>query len=428
MFFESSVWDEVAFALRNFGYSDDVVRKRVEWALKFFDLEKYSNHSPFNLSGGEKKRLAFAIVLAWSPPIIALDEPTIGQDSLQKEKMLHMIKLLNTQGHTIIMASHDIEFIADLRPRIIAISSGSIVSDGPAEDILSNPETIHRCSLLPPQMVLLLDRLKDLGLPIFDGLRFRPGKSFIHRIDPRVKLTISLLILSLAAAYVDLLILTLLISVEAFTVARAGVFRLWLKTLRGSMYLAALVFVITLLTRLLPGGPLVESLGYAVTYTYRLIVFLTSFSLFFLTTTPEEIALTLSKLKIPYEYIFAFVSAIRFTPVLADEMKSIMDAQRSRGLELDRGRFLSRVRKLIPVLIPLLVNVLRRSYELAEAMEVKCFGASKKRTYLRDLNIRPTDYAIFAAAIFLFATAIYLRVTGFSPFEALTGLHLSNGM
>ncbi|GBC69800.1 Energy-coupling factor transporter ATP-binding protein EcfA2 [archaeon HR01] len=165
MFFESTVWDEVAFALKNFGYSDDVVRKRVDWALRFFDLERYAGQSPFTLSGGEKKRLAFAVVLAWSPPIIALDEPTIGQDSLQKEKMLHMIRLLNTQGHTVIMASHDVEFVADLRPRIIAISSGSIVADGPADEILPDTEILRRCSLHPPQLALLMARLRDLGMP-----------------------------------------------------------------------------------------------------------------------------------------------------------------------------------------------------------------------------------------------------------------------
>jgi energy-coupling factor transport system ATP-binding protein len=165
MFFESTVWDEVAFALRNFGFSEDVVRRRVEWALKFFDLDGYASQSPFTLSGGEKKRLAFAIVLAWSPPIIALDEPTIGQDSLQKEKMLHMVRLLNAQGHTILMASHDVEFVADLRPRIILISSGRIVADGQCEDVLTDLEVLRRCSLAPPQLVLVMDRLRDLGLP-----------------------------------------------------------------------------------------------------------------------------------------------------------------------------------------------------------------------------------------------------------------------
>jgi energy-coupling factor transport system ATP-binding protein len=124
MFFESTVYNEVAFALRNFGYDEEKVRKRVEWALKFFELEQYKDHSPFLLSGGEKKRLAMAIILAWSPSIICLDEPTIGQDSVQKEKMMHMIKMLNTQGRTVILASHDVEFIADLKPRVVVLSRG----------------------------------------------------------------------------------------------------------------------------------------------------------------------------------------------------------------------------------------------------------------------------------------------------------------
>jgi energy-coupling factor transport system permease protein len=240
-------------------------------------------------------------------------------------------------------------------------------------------------------------------MSIFEGLRFRPGKSFVHRIDPRFKLLIS-------------------------TVAVGRVIHLWLKTLRGSSTLAALVFIITLAARILAGGSVYDALGYAITYTYRLIVFLTSFSLFFLTTTPEEIALTMSKMRIPYEYVFAFVSAVRFTPVIADEMRAIMDAQRSRGLELDRGRFTTRIRRLIPILIPLLVNVLRRSYELAEAMEVKCFGASKKRTYLRDLNPKTSDYLVLAGSISLFTIVIYMRVSGYMPFEALTGIRLASGM
>ncbi|MEM3096864.1 MAG: energy-coupling factor transporter transmembrane component T [Nitrososphaerota archaeon] len=262
-------------------------------------------------------------------------------------------------------------------------------------------------------------------MSIFEGLRFRPGRSVIHKIDPRVKLTISIFILATAAVYVDIIILTVLLLVEAVAVMLARVLRLWLRTLRGSALLAALVFVITFTTRYIQSTPLSDTLGYSITYTFRLIVFLTSFSLFFLTTTPEEIALTLSKLRIPYEYIFAFVSAVRFTPVLADELRVIMDAQRSRGLELDRGGFLTRVRKVIPILIPLLVNVLRRSYELAEAMEVKCFGASKRRTFLRDLNARPVDYLILSAALILFGLLVFLRLVGYMPFETFTGLRIS---
>jgi energy-coupling factor transport system ATP-binding protein len=164
MFFESTVYNEVAFALRNFGYDEEKARKRVEWALKFFELEQYKDHSPFLLSGGEKKRLAMAIILAWSPSIICLDEPTIGQDSVQKEKMMHMIKMLNTQGRTVILASHDVEFIADLKPRVIVLSRGKVLADGKSQEILTDGELLKKASLIPPQVVSVLERLSDLGV------------------------------------------------------------------------------------------------------------------------------------------------------------------------------------------------------------------------------------------------------------------------
>ena len=164
MFFESTVYNEVAFALRNFGYDEEKVRKRVEWALKFFELEQYKDHSPFLLSGGEKKRLAMAIILAWSPSIICLDEPTIGQDSVQKEKMMHMIKMLNTQGRTVILASHDVEFIADLKPRVVVLSRGKVLADGKSQEILTDAELLKKASLIPPQVVSVLERLSDLGV------------------------------------------------------------------------------------------------------------------------------------------------------------------------------------------------------------------------------------------------------------------------
>ncbi|MEM2515189.1 MAG: ATP-binding cassette domain-containing protein, partial [Candidatus Caldarchaeum sp.] len=164
MFFESTVYDEVAFALKNFGFSEAKTRRRVEWALRFFDLEQYVSHSPFLLSGGEKKRLAMAIILAWSPSIICLDEPTIGQDSLQKERMMHMIKMLNLQGKTIILASHDVEFVAELNPRVVLLSKGRIIADGMCEEILTDLPKLEKASLIPPQVVLVLKRLEDLGV------------------------------------------------------------------------------------------------------------------------------------------------------------------------------------------------------------------------------------------------------------------------
>ena len=164
MFFSPTISEELAFALNNFHFPEEVVKKRVDWALKFMELEEYRDKSPFLLSGGEKKRLALAIVLAWSPDIIALDEPTVGQDILQKEKMIQIIKQANQQGKTIIISSHDVEFVADLNPRIILMSKGRIVKDGAAEEVLTDIQLLHECRLIPPQIVSLTSKLDFLGL------------------------------------------------------------------------------------------------------------------------------------------------------------------------------------------------------------------------------------------------------------------------
>ncbi|MEM0329137.1 MAG: ABC transporter ATP-binding protein [Nitrososphaerota archaeon] len=164
MFFSSTVWEEVAFALRNFGYDEMIVRRRVEWALNFMELGDYAESSPFLLSGGEKKRLALAIILAWSPEVIALDEPTTGQDQLQKEKLMQMIRLLKEQGRTIIVSTHDVEFVAQLKPRIIVMRRGKVIADGGAEEILLNEDLLRSCNLLPPQIASLTRELGFIGI------------------------------------------------------------------------------------------------------------------------------------------------------------------------------------------------------------------------------------------------------------------------
>ncbi|PUA32064.1 MAG: hypothetical protein B9J98_04210 [Candidatus Terraquivivens tikiterensis] len=163
MFFLPTVEEEVAFSLRNLGFDEGTVRRRVDWALRFMELEAYRNRSPFLLSGGEKKRLALAIILAWNPQVVAMDEPTVGQDSVQKEKLKEMVRQMVLQGRTVIISTHDVEFVAELRPRVILMSKGRIVADGRAEDILTDAGLLEGCSLLMPQVAATMSRLRDLG-------------------------------------------------------------------------------------------------------------------------------------------------------------------------------------------------------------------------------------------------------------------------
>jgi len=150
---------------------------------------------------------------------------------------------------------------------------------------------------------------------------------------------------------------------------------------------------------------------------------ITSFSIFFLTTSPDSLSLALEKAKVPYEFNFAFITAIRFVPVLADEAQTIIDAQRSRGLELDKGGFLTRIRKYIPILLPLIINSIRRSLELAEAMESRGFGTTKNRTNLFELKMEKLDWIVLAISLLTLAIVLYVKFF-LPPFPKLFGFNL----
>jgi energy-coupling factor transport system ATP-binding protein len=163
--FSESVEEEIAFALRNFGFAEETTEQRVTWALNLLGLTEYRKTSPFMLSGGERKRVALASILAWDPKILILDEPTIGQDHLQKEKLRQFILQMRAQERTIIIVTHDVEFVAECNPRVLLMLDGKIIADGEAGKILTNTEVLTQASIVPPQIAQIFLQLHDLGLP-----------------------------------------------------------------------------------------------------------------------------------------------------------------------------------------------------------------------------------------------------------------------
>lgn len=163
--FSETVEAEIAFALRNFGFEEKVIEKQVDWALNLLDVAKYRKTSPFMLSGGERKRVALASILAWDPKVIILDEPTIGQDYQQKEKLLQFILQLNSQKKTVIIVTHDVEFVAESNPWVTLMSQGKIVAGGVAKDVLTNKKLVAQASIVPPQITQIFLELADLGFP-----------------------------------------------------------------------------------------------------------------------------------------------------------------------------------------------------------------------------------------------------------------------
>src|SRR2546426_541426 len=176
--FSESVEAETAFALKNFGFSRELIDQRLNWALQFFGLEEYRNSSPLALSGGEKKRLTLACILAWDPEVVILDEPTVGQDAIQKEKLSGIIKMLRSTGKTTIIVSHDIEFIWPLQPRLVVMSQGRVVADGPADTLMRDEALLEGARVMQPQLVELYQRL-----------RRRPDSPFASVNDARLWIT-----------------------------------------------------------------------------------------------------------------------------------------------------------------------------------------------------------------------------------------------
>jgi len=260
-------------------------------------------------------------------------------------------------------------------------------------------------------------------LSVFEGFRFRHISSPIHNRDPRVKFLFVLAMFIVAVMFNELPVLLVLFFLPTPFVLLAGVQRQWLRSLRGAMFLATFLFVFNLIFGYLSPSTIPRGVSppeYAFAMALRFLVLVESFSVFFLTTSPDHLSLALEQSHVPYEFTFAFTTAVRFVPVLAEEAQTIMDAQKARGLELEKGNFMKRIRNYIPILIPLIVSAIRRSLELAEAMESRGWGASKKRTNLYVLKMKEGDFMLIIISIILLVTAIYVRY--FVPLPTLTML------
>jgi len=231
------------------------------------------------------------------------------------------------------------------------------------------------------------------------GFVFRKGNSIYHRLDPRVKLLISALMFVSAILVKAVYELAFVI---AFMLGVAAVAKVLKRTGRTMVLTAAFstfIFVINLF--------FTHNLSTSLLYAVRFVAIVVSTSLFFITTTPDELEQVMKTFRLPRDVVFAFVTAVRFIPVMLLDTLQIMDAQKSRGLELERGNLIRRVRNLIPILIPLVVNSVVRSGELAEAMESRAYGAVQRPTSLVEYRSNRFDKGVALAAVLLFVATVY---------------------
>lgn len=171
--FEETIEKDIEYGPRNLGISEEEISKRVKKSMFMvgLDYETYKDKSPFDLSGGQKRRVAIAGVIAMEPKTLILDEPTAGLDPKGREDILSQIKILHEEyGMTIIMVSHSMEDVANIADRVIVMNGGEIVLDGEIAEVFKEVETLEKIGLAVPQVTYLVRELRKKGFDISEEI------------------------------------------------------------------------------------------------------------------------------------------------------------------------------------------------------------------------------------------------------------------
>lgn len=391
--FAPTVFDEVAFGPRNLGLDEDTVAERVNKALTAVGLnpEAIASTSPFAHSGGEKRRIAIADMLAMDAAYLLLDEPTAGLDPRERTRIERVLGDLATRGTGIVVVSHDQAFLRNVCGRVVELQPTDASSDGSARTVGS----------------------------------YCMGDTVAHRLDPAAKLLFCMLYL--IAAFVADGAFGLGVASLACLLALAATgatVRSVCKTLKPFVWLMGFVFLFNALFTvsaqpLFAAGPVNVSTGgiaFGAISVLRFALVLLGTSGLMATTSPTELADAVARLLGPLQrlglnidgLVLGISLTLRFLPVLSDELDRIMSAQRARGAQFDQRNPLKRAQAFIPVIVPLIASALRRAETLALAIQNREYGANPqvRRTCIRSYRMRGRDALVIALGVAVLLVAL----------------------
>lgn len=171
--FEETIKKDIAFGPNNLGLSSEEVSRRVKKSMEMvgLDYETYKDVSPFDLSGGQKRRVAIAGVIAMEPKVLILDEPTAGLDPQGRDDILEQIKLLHEKYKmTIVLVSHSMEDVGKLAQRIVVMNKGKVELLGKPSEVFKEVETLEKIGLAVPQVTYLMRVLRERGFNVSDEI------------------------------------------------------------------------------------------------------------------------------------------------------------------------------------------------------------------------------------------------------------------
>lgn len=257
--------------------------------------------------------------------------------------------------------------------------------------------------------------------------QFFPGSSFIHKLDPRAKIILTLVFIVALFLSKNFFSLGLMFAVAVISVLISRIsFKVILNGLK--MIVVLVVFTGVLQLAYNDQGEILwkpfEQFDFAITtggvysavfIVFRIVTLILFSSLLTYTTSPTMLTDAIERLLSPLKLFRINVNslammmtiALRFIPTLIEEINIIMSAQKARGADLETGSFIERAKALVPIFIPLIVNSFRRAYELAFAMECRCYTGNNKRTRMKIMKFSFRDYLVFSLVILLVAAVIY---------------------
>lgn len=265
------------------------------------------------------------------------------------------------------------------------------------------------------------------------SLRYRDRGTAIHKLNPFVKLVWVATIFVLSLLFNHPLYFILLFTSTLPLVIAAKVWSEWASIMKFALYLCLAIIIINALISShgshvlwqapfrIPslGAPVItlEALFFGLGMSLRLITIISAFTMLTFSVHPDDIMLAMIRLKLPYKSVLVTSLSTRFVPTLIEDVERISDVQRSRGLELERGNLIQKIRGRMAIVIPLLSNSLDRTVQVAEAMESRAFGSGDKRSFYKELRLGQVDIVALIVGISPLAQGVLMWWRGMGDYQ-----------
>ena len=420
--FADTVSQDIAYGPHNLGYGPEQVQHRVDDAMKLLGIGDLADRSPFDLSGGQRRLVAIAGVVACSPQLLVLDEVTASLDPQARARIMTLLRVLHQRGVTIVMSTHADREALNLADQTLLLEHGETLAYGSTADVVERYHQLLATDGTVKEATGKEAPRKEAGRTQTDN---KPV-SLLARLDPRAKLVTFLLAMftAFAISTPTQLVLALVVTVGLFAAARAPL-RSMMNSVKGFLVLMLLLALFNLLVtqtgrRLAVWGPFVLTTGgiwVAVLYACRFMLIIFLGALLVETTTPTQMAdacesllSPLSRLGIHTNEIALVLSlALRFIPTLRREVQAIVEAQAARGGSIESGSLSQRLHAATAITVPVFAGALRHADNLSRALDARCYeGSHQQRTHYRLLQLGRMDI-LFIALMSLYLLALLLH-------------------